>query len=173
VPPHAGCPFSYSSMCLLGMFLQGPVQSLTVDCITWRASTQHSSTQAGSNTDGGHADAAAAAWLPINIRGVTLVVSKAAAAGSRQKQKASKHHAGRSPAAVAAARPAVSSVLAVARRLLPGVPIAVQDTTVQLKASGACFTLSYPGYMIHICKQWLHQPLIQACQPQSGSQTSR
>lgn len=116
------------------MFLQGPVQSLTVDCITWRATSQHRSSQAGGNSDGGHAEAAAA-WLPINIRGVTLVVSKAAAAGSRQKRKASKHPATRSPAAAAAARPAVSSVLAVARRLLPGVPIVLQDATVKLKAS--------------------------------------
>jgi hypothetical protein len=130
-------------MCLLSMFLQGPVQSLTIDCITWGASTQRSNSQGGSNSDGGHAEAAAA-WLPINIRGVTLVISKAAAAGSKRKQKASKHHAARNPAAAAAARPAVSSVLAVARRLLPGVPITLQDATVKLKASDAYLALSCP-----------------------------
>lgn len=107
------------------------MQSLSIDRITWRSHASSSSSQAGTGADAAE-HAKAAAWLPITVTGVTLVVRKAAA-GSKRRKQATKSHGTRNPAAAAAARPAVSTVLAVARRLLPGVPINVQDVTVKLK----------------------------------------
>jgi hypothetical protein len=122
------------------LILQGPLQSLTVDSIAWRstAPSSGSGSQAGSRAGAeGQERHAAAPWLPFTITGVTVVVSKAAAAGARRrKQQGSRPRGSRNPAAAAAARPAVSTVLAVARRLLPGVPITVKDVTVQLKVAG-------------------------------------
>lgn len=118
--------------------LQGPLQSLTVDSIAWRSaaptSSSTTSSQAGSRAGAEDQDRhAAAPWLPFTITGVTVVISKAAAGARRRKQQGGRSRGSRNPAAAAAARPAVSTVLAVARRLLPGVPITVKDVTVQLK----------------------------------------
>lgn len=113
--------------------LQGPLQSLTVDRVAWRSRAAQAGSSGARDSSSDPDTPAAAAWLPISISGVTLVVSKQAASSKRRKKGGTKPQLHRRAAAVAAARPAVSTVLAIARRLLPGVPITVQDVTVELK----------------------------------------
>jgi hypothetical protein len=118
----------------VGVLVQGPLQSLTVDRVAWKSKARASSSGGDAADSSSDADTpAAAGWLPVCISGVTVVIGRHAPSTSKRKRKAGKPQTGRNAAAVAAARPAVTTVLAIARRLLPGVPITVQDVTVKLK----------------------------------------
>jgi hypothetical protein len=114
--------------------LQGPLQSLTVESISWRSaarSRQARSSDAGDGSSNGSTEQGSA-WLPIRIQGVHIVLTAAAkgrSKGSRQR----KQHAASSAARSAAAWPAVSTALAAAKRLLPGMPVRLQDVKVELK----------------------------------------
>lgn len=116
--------------------LQGPLQSLTVESISWRSaarSRQGRSSDAGSSDSGSNSSTQqASAWLPIRVSGVHVVLA-AAAEGRSKGSKQRKPHAASSAARSAAAWPAVSTALAAAKRLLPGMPMRLQDVKVELK----------------------------------------
>jgi hypothetical protein len=118
----------------LNTCLQGPLQSLTVKSISWRSaarSRQARSSDAGDGSSNGSTQQGSA-WLPIRIQGVHIVLA-AAAKGRSKGSKQRKQHAASSAARSAAAWPAVSTALAAAKRLLPGMPVQLQDVKVELK----------------------------------------
>jgi hypothetical protein len=117
---------------------QGPLLCLSVDSIAWRSGARRpesSGSEAGSAVEASAQAAQALAWLPISIRGMRVVLARPPAGGSG-KQQGSKRRSQPNPAARAAARPAISTVLAVARKLLPGLPVTVQDVCVELQVGG-------------------------------------
>lgn len=118
--------------------MQGPLQRLTIDSIAWgfAARGQHSS--AASLTADGPAQQVAA-WLPIQITGVRLVInSRAGRMGKSTRPKASKASKAQSKARAAATVPAVSTALALAKRLLLHLPIKLQQVVVELQVRDTC-----------------------------------
>jgi hypothetical protein len=129
----------------LSCVLQGPLRCLTIQRVAWRSAAAHAlssgGSEAGASAEASLQAAQARAWLPITIIGVRVVLASKADAGHsgrHGKRKQRRPGGSRAPhaAAKAAARPAISSVVAAARRLLPGLPVAVQDVTVELQGQG-------------------------------------
>lgn len=118
--------------------MQGPLQSLVIDSIAWGSAARPDSTEAGSASGGSANAAQARAWLPIRITGVRVVLSGSTTAttgtaGGKRKQQGHRRRQQPNVAAKAAARPAVSTILAVARRLLPGLPVTVHHVVLHLE----------------------------------------
>lgn len=139
---------------------QGPLQQLHVERISWGAAaalvvvdaaapggSASSAGSAGNAAAGNDAAATAAAadarasrappgedtrrpWLPMSVSGVRLVLRPKQ--GSRAGQSRAKRRPTRATAP-AAAWPAVSTALALARRLLPGLPVQLLDVVLEMQ----------------------------------------
>lgn len=109
-----------------------------MDSISWGPAARSTDSASTSLDSAGTQQANGRTWLPITIKGVHLVL----AASGKPSKKAGKPHKAHAKHAArsAAAWPAVSSALAVAKRLLPGIPVQLQDVKVELKVGfhGRC-----------------------------------
>lgn len=126
--PSLGCPLD-------GMFAQGPLARL--DCGAIKLGAAAAPAARGSGQQGGPAP-----WLPVSIQGVRLRLAtkvQTSASKSRRKKKPKPPNsgggAGSSLVRSAAAWP-VSLLLRLAGKVLPRIPVNVEDVGIELEAQG-------------------------------------
>ena len=104
---------------------------MTIDSIAWGPAAK--SRNSGNDANAADSPAqkhTASAWLPVRISGLRIVISS----GVRRQgieRKASRLSRAGTKAKAAATTPAVSTALALARRLLPHVPMQLQQVVVE------------------------------------------
>lgn len=113
------------------LLLQGPIQRLSIDSIAWGSAASAANSSHGPHNSASTQQGATAAWLPICISGVQLVV---AAGGSKKAAKRVKRKH-KKPGAVrsAAASWPIGGLLGLLKKLLPHAPLRLQDVRVELE----------------------------------------
>lgn len=124
----------------LAAFLQGPLQCLQIDSVAWGAAASSESSNGDDTTpDRSVQQTIPSVWLPIKITGLHVVIASSSN-GQGVRSHAKVANQSHSKARAAATAPAVSSALALAKRLLPRVSIKLQQVAVELKV----------GFMRHL-----------------------